>query len=580
MAKKTSTGRVVDIAALSRIGRTRTSPSQPENKNMDKFLQFAGTIAIDLFAKSFAKKQELIKKNDQLMDDFKLTNSEIYDNSPAFEGFVKKQQDDINQATKSTEGLFGSNVTSLISPDKSKNAREVKFNAVKAINNLDKNTQKYTADVEKNLNIAASGFVKDPDGRYIPTNFDTQNLPDDLLFALHYGNRDLDKFLVIKEDGSLHLPTALIDNIDKLQDIQQKMKESPEFAAQFDPTKTKLELTPMQDWPKPVLDKSASFNEAMSKTRGAAVQFGQSKAYDEASKSYYVDDLRASVSAMSGEELLSGFFTHTLSYNEDGSRAGVGRTVSDSFIDNPGFDVIIDHDGDPNTEKAVFDGTQKYIERTFGKDKTEETLTKEEAGQLAIWKQGVTNELKTALNPNDPNLAEYLINIGDQQAAIRQNIQFASMPKTFKPPTVSEMKFMEEKQVLEGDVNRFINSLTNGQPYFYSDGKDQYKAVTNNGMTSIYKRNIADNQEGTYTDKLQRTIGSGNAFDIIFEGENLNKPEGLNTLTETQIQDQTNPIIRGKLRYNDFTKEGNKYYFPGGKEVKDAALIEKLNSII
>ena len=60
----------------------------------------------------------------------------------------------------------------------------------------------------------------------------------------------------------------------------------------------------------------------------------------------------------------------------------------------------------------------------------------------------------------------------------------------------------------------------------------------------------------------------------------LNKPEGLNTLTETQIQDQTNPIIRGKLRYNDFTKEGNKYYFPGGKEVKDAALIEKLNSII
>jgi len=518
MAKKTSTGRVVDIAALSRIGRTRTAPSQPENRNMDKFLQFAGTIAIDLFAKSFAKKQELVKKNDQLMDDFKLTNSEIYDNSPAFEGFVKKQQDDINQATKNQEGLFGSNVTSLISPDKSKNAREVKFNAVKAINNLDKNTQKYTADVEKNLNIAASGFVKDPNGKYIPTNFDTQNLPDDLLFALHYGNRDLDKFLVIKEDGSLHLPTALIDNIDKLQDIQQKMKESPEFAAQFDPTKTKLELTPMQDWPKPVLDKSASFNEAMSKTQGAAAQFGQSKAYDGASKSYYVDDLSASVNNMSGEELLSGFFTHTLSYNEDGSRAGVGRTVSDSFIDNPGFDVIIDHDGDPNTEKAVFDGTQKYIERTFGKNKTEETLTKEEAGQLAIWKQGVTNELKTALNPNDPNLAEYLINIGDQQAAIRQNIQFASMPKESKPLTNEQIKRQDEIN----QSKMLAESFKTGEKYFYSIGsganaKQLYAETDPNTQETIIYELMIDTQveEGEKPKSIyvkRETLSSADAF--------------------------------------------------------------------
>ena len=517
MAKKTSTG-VVDIAALSRIGRSRTAPSQPENRNMDKFLQFAGTIAIDLFAKSFAKKQELVKKNDQLMDDFKLTNSEIYDNSPSFEDFVKKQQDDINQATKNQEGLLGSNITNLISPDKSKQAREVKFKAAKAINNLDKNTQKYTADIEKNFNIAASGFVKDPDGKYVPTGFDTQNLPDDLLFALHYGNRDLDKFLVIKEDGSLHLPKALIDNIDKLQDIQQKMKESPEFAAQFDPTKTKLELTPMQDWPKPVLDKSASFNEAMSKTYGAAVQFGQSKAYDEASKTYYIDDLRASVNGMSGEELLSGFFTHTLSYNEDGSRAAVGRTVSDAFIDNPGFEVIIDHDGDPNTEKAVFDGTQKYIEREFGKNKTEETLTKEEADQLAIWKQGITNELKTALNPNDANLAEYLINIGDQQAAIRQNVQFNSMPKTFKPPTNEQIKRQDELN----QSMMLAESFKTGEKYFYNIGSGanakQLYAETdpNTQMTTIYELMIDKGvQEGEKPKSIyveREKLSSADAF--------------------------------------------------------------------
>lgn len=517
MAKKTSTG-VVDIAALSRIGRSRTAPSQPENRNMDKFLQFAGTIAIDLFAKSFAKKQELVKKNDQLMDDFKLTNSEIYDNSPSFEDFVKKQQDDINQATKNQEGLLGSNITNLISPDKSKQAREVKFKAAKAINNLDKNTQKYTADIEKNFNIAASGFVKDPDGKYVPTGFDTQNLPDDLLFALHYGNRDLDKFLVIKEDGSLHLPKALIDNIDKLQDIQQKMKESPEFAAQFDPTKTKLELTPMQDWPKPVLDKSASFNEAMSKTYGAAVQFGQSKAYDEASKTYYIDDLRASVNGMSGEELLSGFFTHTLSYNEDGSRAAVGRTVSDAFIDNPGFEVIIDHDGDPNTEKAVFDGTQKYIEREFGKNKTEETLTKEEADQLAIWKQGITNELKTALNPNDANLAEYLINIGDQQAAIRQNVQFNSMPKTFKPPTNEQIKRQDELN----QSMMLADSFKTGEKYFYNIGSGanakQLYAETdpNTQMTTIYELMIDKGvQEGEKPKSIyveREKLSSADAF--------------------------------------------------------------------
>jgi hypothetical protein len=549
MAKKTSTGRVVDIAALSRIGRSRTSPSQLENKNMDKFLQFAGTIAIDLFAKSFAKKQELIKTNDQLMDDFKLTNSEVYDNSPAFEGFVKKQQDDINQATKSTEGLFGSNVTSLISPDKSKNARDVKFNAVKAIDNLDKNTQKYTADVEKNLNIAASGFVKDPDGKYISTGFDTQNLPDDLLFALHYGNRDLDKFLVIKEDGSLHLPTALIDNIDKLQDIQQKMKESPEFAAQFDPTKTKLELTPMKDWPKPVLDKSASFNKAMSKTQGIAVQFGQSKAYDGASKSYYIDDLRASVNNMSGEELLSGFFTHTLNYNEDGSRAGVGRTVSDAFIDNPGFDVIIDHDGDPNTKKAVFDGTQKYIERTFGKNKTEETLTKEEAGQLAIWKQGVTNELKTALNPNDPNLAEYLINIGDQQAAIRQNIQFDSMPIENKPLTAAQQKRQDEQQ----RASQLLKSFETGEKFYLDDDLKKY-AITNpkTGRTTIYNRvedkGTAESDDPKYKIIKQQEIFSGDLYDALYQTEFPIKglPKGTPLTKDDIFKSIENEIKRGQ----------------------------------
>ena len=87
---------------------------------------------------------------------------------------------------------------------------------------------------------------------------------------------------------------------------------------------------------------------------------------------------------------------------------------------------------------------------------------------------------------------------------------------------------------------------------------------------------------------LQSTIGSGNAFDIIFEGENLNKPEGLNNLTERQIQDQNNPIIMKEidtnliLRYNDFEE-----YQPGkwktkkdNKKVKNKEIIKELNSII
>jgi len=592
MAKKTSTGRVVDIAALSRIGKTRTAPSQPENRNMDKFLQFAGTIAIDLFSKAFNKKLEMNEKNSIKIDDFKVDNKDAYNTIPALDKAITDYQNMYNDGTKKKVGIFNLPVSEE-AKGRSQEGRDLISRADIGLSSLEEETSIYQNSKKNAHDIQHKGFITDPDGRQINASYSGLNLPEDIIFQQAYADGILDDYIEIK-DGKFYLPKGIVENIDKVTSFFDKYQK----ADKLDQTDindlrriyTKYgddaNLVPMEKWPKATLSQSDKYDNISIQLQGDAIKMGFARDYDENTDgSTYTTLLKKTTNEMSPNELMSSLFDSTLEFNRDGSIASSGRTIIDNFIDNPTFEVTIDHDGDPKTPKAVFDGTQKYIEREFGKDKTEETLTKEEAGKLAVWKQGVTNELKTALNPNSPDVKDYLIQNGVEQTKFKQQQEWKVSPnnpanKLPEKPSISEIKFMEEKQVLENDVNRFMDSLANGQPYFYSDGKDQYKAVTNNGITSIYKRNIADAEKGTYTDKLQRTIGSGNAFDIIFEGENLNKPEGLNTLTETQIQDQTNPIIRGKLRYNDFTKEGNKYYFPGGKEVKDAALIEKLNSII
>ena len=570
MAKKTSTGRVVDIAALSRIGRSRTAPSQPENRNMDKFLQFAGTVAVNLFSKAFNKKLEMNEKNSIKIDDFKIDNKDAYKTIPALSKAITDYQNMYNDGTKKKVGIFNLPISEE-AKGRSQEGRDLISQEDIGLSSLEEEASIYQNGKQVANDITNKGFITDPSGNKITAIYSGFNLPEQILFKQAYADGILDDYIQIK-DGKFYLPQDVIENIDKIVDGDKTFKPKTD------------NLTPQDKWTQAVLSQTEKYDAVRLEGSKMAVNLGIVSDYTEADGIVYRKTIKAGVDTMEPNEVMSSLFDSTVEYNSDGSVAETGRTIIDNFIDNPTFEVKIDHDGDPNTDKAIFDGTQKYIEREFGKDKTEETLTKEEVDKLALWKQGVTNELKTALNSNDPQIKTLLIDTEVEQLKFEQQERWKTSPNNpaNKLPgkiSIEERKFMERKQVLENDVSRFMNSIKSGEPYFYSDGKDEYKAVTNNNITSIYKRNIVDNQEGTYTDMLQSTIGSGNAFDIIFEGENLNKPEGLNTLTETEIQDQTNPEIRGKLRYNDFTKKGGKYYFPGGKEVKDKDLIEKLDRI-
>tara|TARA_R100000734_G_scaffold18538_2_gene15623 strand:+ start:626 stop:2347 length:1722 start_codon:yes stop_codon:yes gene_type:complete len=572
MAKKTSTGRVVDIAALSRIGRTRTAPLQPENRNMDKFLQFAGTIAVNLFSKAFNKKLEMNEKNSIKIDDFKVDNKDAYKTIPALDKAITDYQNMYNDGTKKKVGIFNLPVSEK-AKGRSQEGRDLISQADIGLSSLEEETSIYQNGKQVANDITNKGFITDPDGKQITAIYSGYNLPEQVLFKQAYADGILDNYIQIK-DGKFYLPQDVIENIDKIVDGDKTFKPKTD------------NLTPQDKWTQALLKQTEKYDDIRLEGSSVAINLGLVGDYTEADGVIYRKTIKKGVDTMQPNEVMSSLYDTTVEYKSDGSIAETGRTIIDNFIDNPTFEVKIDHDGDPNTDKAIFDGTQKYIEREFGENKTEETLTKEEADQLALWKQGVTNELKTALNPNDPQLKTLLIDTQVEQLKFEQQERWKTSPnnpanKPREEISVAKMKFIEEKQVLENDVNRFLNSTTSGEPYFYSDGKDQYKAVTNNGMTSIYKMNISDTEEGTYTDVPQRTIGTGNAFDIIFEGKNLNKPEGLNTLTATEILDQNNPKIPGtSFRYDQFEEKNGKWFLKGTTtRIKDKSIVNELNRI-
>ena len=54
---------VVDVAALSRIGRQSTYEGKQPNRSMDRFLEFAGSVAINLFSKAWQTKQDANNTN-------------------------------------------------------------------------------------------------------------------------------------------------------------------------------------------------------------------------------------------------------------------------------------------------------------------------------------------------------------------------------------------------------------------------------------------------------------------------------------------------------------------------------------
>ncbi len=421
MAKKTSTGRVVDIAALSRIGRARTAPSQPENRNMDKFLQFAGTIAIDLFSKAFNKRLEMNEKNSIKIDDFKVDNKDAYNTIPALDKAITDYQNMYNDGTKKKVGIFNIPVSEK-AKGRSQEGRDLISQADIGLSSLEEETSIYQNSKQKAHDIQHKGFITDPDGRQINASYSGLNLPEDIIFQQAYADGILDDYIQI-QDGKFYLPQGIIENIDLI--ASQKIDDQPHIA----------DLVPMEKWPKATLSQSEKYDNISVQLQGDAIKMGFARDYDENTDgSTYATLLKKTTNEMSPNELMSSLFDSTLEFNKDGSIASSGRTIIDNFIDNPTFEVEIDHDADPSTPKAVFDGTQKYIEREFGKNKTEETLTKNEAEKLAVWKQGVTNELKTALNPNSPDIKDYLIQNGVEQTKFKQQQEWKVSPNNPDSP--------------------------------------------------------------------------------------------------------------------------------------------------
>ena len=150
------------------------------------------------------------------------------------------------------------------------------------------------------------------------------------------------------------------------------------------------------------------------------------------------------------------------------------RPPIEDFVENPTFDVKIDHDSDPNTPKAVFDGRDEWIKRKFGEDKTLDNLTREEMVEYEKWKQGAINELKTNMNVRDAGVLSWLEGQFEQYAEDGHNDVWGISKNN--PDNVKLSKY--EQQELE--------ILRNQQPKTVSFEFGTFKAPTTEAQLGDY----------------------------------------------------------------------------------------------
>ena len=254
MAKKTTTGRIVDVAALGRIGRSQVDRPPPPNKSLDKFLSFAGNLAINLFAKNLQQTKQIRAKDRLNIEKTKADLPWALQNVTGVENFLDESGQKLFDARGKQSNIFGGRLTKKgkeITNEANKNISNVQI----SIGNLKKDSELYTNMYNEYRSVIIEKSLKTDKGQLIATNIGNHTLVDHNTFVQAFANDKLNDFIRIGEDGKYYLPKFVIDNPDKVIDGYVDFLKNTSENAKKDNWK-EATLIPIEKWPTPKYDSS------------------------------------------------------------------------------------------------------------------------------------------------------------------------------------------------------------------------------------------------------------------------------------------------------------------------------------
>ena len=395
---------VVDVAALSRIGRQSTYEGKQPNRSMDHFLQFAGSVAVNLFSKAWQTKQAANNTNKEFLSE---KSTDLRDLNTTLKSKVQEQfsqiGDILSQGVKDQYGMFNVQIGKT-AEQRSQKGVDAQTNAKNRALNIHEDTQNYVLNQKKYNTMVTEGVVVDDKGVPQSAGLGPQNLASELVFSQAYANGVTDQFVIYDENGRMGMNSNIIDLIEGGSNIDNA--DPKKLKALLEEANKTGEFIPVEDWPLGQVDESSLGNDILTGIDDLTVNNGANYEYNaNVHGKNYSNFIKSKLYGTGGERGLSD--NQLASYIWGGKGINERPPIED-FVENPTFDVKIDHDGDPNTPKAVFDGSAEWIKREFGEGKTLDNLTRDEMVKYERWKQGAINELKTNMNVRDAGVLSWL----------------------------------------------------------------------------------------------------------------------------------------------------------------------------
>ena len=601
---------VVDVAALSRIGRATQDEKREPNRSMDRFMEFAGGVAVQLFSGAFKAKQALNAKNQNFISE---KSTDLRDLNPTLKNIIQNEYDEIGanmaDGTNKQVGLLGVQLTKN-QKNRSQEGVNILTNEKNRALNIHTDIKNYVKEQKRYYDIHASNLTTDENGSVKRVTWGQHNLPEDLVFTQFYAEGKLDEFITFdKSSGKLGINQNVTETLTMLAlDENFNPNSKDVLKALRAANKKEGEFVIQEDWNLAEEDTSHKGNNINSGILELTGQNGNVGKWDNNMSVRYRDYINTQIlgngddiAGMNENDIASYFFS---------------KGLVDDFVDDPDFDVIIDHDGDPNTPDAVFDGEEAWIQREFedkgykysrdvtATDDNGKLIDPEAAAKYARWRQGVMNELRANMDFNSPEVIQmleddYMSNAKDEHNAIWKNSKNNPNNQT-SDTKIADWQY--KAQVRQQDAINLQASFESGEEFTYTIGegasRKERKVVNNknNPNESIIYQRVADSEEGTYKwieverksslDAYNEIIGS--EFPLSEEGvskygewdEDISKK--LKETEQTKKLNLENPIIEGtSFRYDQFEKRKGKWYLKGTEtRMKDKNIVNQLNKII
>tara|TARA_R100000315_G_scaffold60209_1_gene36699 strand:- start:6718 stop:8364 length:1647 start_codon:yes stop_codon:yes gene_type:complete len=410
MAKKTTTGRIVDVAALGRIGRSQVDRPPPPNKSLDKFLSFAGNLAINLFAKNLQETKQIRAKDRINIEKTKADLPWALQNVTGVENFLDESGQKLFDARGKQSNIFGGRLTKKgkeITNEANKNISNVQI----SIGNLKKDSELYTNMYNEYKSVIIEKSLKTDKGQLVATNIGNHTPVDHNTFVQAFANDKLNDFIRIGEDGKYYLPKFLIDNPDKVIDENVDFLKNNSENAKKDSWK-KTTLIPIEKWPTPRYDSSIVGNTFTNQLSSRGIQNANTlyiedlhgKAYEAEAYNYVAGVDKDGYPNMTRNDKESWLYNGqaTVGYQNNPARVPIH-----DFIDNPPYPVMIDIDDNDATPDVKYTGIKQLIEQKFP-NKKEEDLTAEDLVELEKQKIGLIEELKTKIDVDDARYVDWM----------------------------------------------------------------------------------------------------------------------------------------------------------------------------